>query len=66
MDLIIYCILIASIGFARFNTTKSVSDDVGIVQVGCVTSSCELPVASNLAMIKEPDAYTLILEELGL
>ncbi|MBR3598675.1 MAG: hypothetical protein IKL53_02230 [Lachnospiraceae bacterium] len=67
MDFIVYLILIGLIGFGRVTQTREVSDSVGIVDNGITTTiDCELPIAQNLAMVKEPDAYTLILEELGL
>jgi hypothetical protein len=70
MDLIIYCIILVLIGFMRVGQTAQVSDDVGIVDTGVTTVTCaeyaDLPVGQNLGLIKEPDAYTLILEEWGL
>jgi hypothetical protein len=69
MDLIIYCVIIALVGFMRIGQTAQVSDDEGIVDTGVTTISPayeELPIGQNLALKKEVGAYTLILEELGL
>lgn len=67
MDLLIYCIVLGAIGVIRFNQTKDVSDNVGIVEQSPMqTESVELPYAQNLKLIKEPNAYTKILVELGL
>lgn len=55
------------LGLYRFNQTKDVSETVGIVETGAtVTSDCELPVASNLGLVKEAGAYTLILDQFNL
>lgn len=67
MDILIYCAVIATIGFLRVSGTSQVADTVGIVNTGAtVTADCDLPVASNLELIKEDGAFTLILEEFGL
>lgn len=67
MDVLIYTILLIVLGLHRFNQTKDVSETVGIVETGVtVTSDCELPVASNLGLIKEAGAYTLILDQFNL
>lgn len=69
MDLIIYCVILALVGFMRIGQTAQVSDDEGIVDTGVTTISSayeELPIGQNLALKKEDGAYTLILEELGL
>jgi hypothetical protein len=69
MDLIIYCVIIAIIGFVRVGRTAQVSEDEGIVETGAtVTSSTydDLPIGQNLQLFKEPGAYTLILKELEL
>lgn len=55
------------VGFIRVGKTQSVPDSVGIVSTGGTTTiDCELPVGQNLSLMKEPGAYTIILEELGL
>lgn len=68
MDLILYVLILIVIGFIRVSKTQDISDDVGIVNTGATVSrfSNDLPVASNLQLVKEDGAYTLILEELGL
>lgn len=67
MDLLFYCIIIAVVGGLRIASTKSVPDSVGITDAGVTTTiDCELPVAQNLELIREPNAFTIILEELGL
>lgn len=67
MDLIIYCFIILVVGMIRVGKTREVPDSVGITNNGSTsTVNCELPIGGNLALIKEPGAYTIILEELGL
>lgn len=67
MDLIVYCAVLLVLGLARVRATRDVSDSVGIVETGgTITVNCELPIGQNLALIKEPYAYTIIIKELGL
>lgn len=67
MDLIIYCGVLAILGIVRIGRTQDVPESVGITSSGETTTiNCELPIGSNLGLIKEPGAYTIILEELGL
>lgn len=67
MDLIVYCAALALIGFIRVSKTQNIPESVGIIDTGATsTISCELPIGSNLALIREPGAYNIILEELGL
>lgn len=72
MDLFAYLLIILVIGVARVNTTKNVSDEVGVVSESIIATNVdmseieELPLAQNLALIKEPDAYKYILYDLGL
>lgn len=67
MDLLIYCAVLDILGYVRFYKTQQVADTVGIVDTGATTTAnCDLPIASNLGLVKEAGAYTLILEELGL
>lgn len=67
MDFLLYIIALVIIGFVRMNSTKNVADSIGIVSTGAtVTVDCDLPYSSNYELIKEPGAFTLILEELGL
>lgn len=67
MDFLIYIAVLAFIGFVRMNKTRNVADNIGIVSTGAtVTVNCDLPYSSNLALVKEAGAFTLILEDLGL
>ena len=69
MDLLIYCVILTIVGFVRIGQTAQVSDDEGIVETGVTTIVSgydDIPVGNNLALKKELNAYTLILEELGL
>lgn len=67
MDFLIYLAILGIMGYIRFYKTKEVSESVGIVSTGAtITADCDLPIASNLGLIKEDGAYTLILEDLGL
>lgn len=68
MDLVVYIGILLVIGFIRVNKTQNISEDIGIVDTGATVSrfSDDIPLASNLQLEKEPGAYTLILEELGL
>lgn len=67
MDAIIYIVMIIVLGLYRFGQTKNVSESIGIVETGAtVTCDCELPVASNLGLVREAGAYTLILDQFDL
>jgi hypothetical protein len=66
MDLFVYCGILVILGIIRVNQTKTVSESVGITQTGGTIVDCDLPIGSNLSLIREPGAYTIILEELGL
>lgn len=67
MDLIVYCGILLMLGVVRVNKTSSVPDSVGVAgNVGTTTADCELPIGQNLELIKEPEAYTIILKEFGL
>lgn len=67
MDLILYCLVIGVVGLVRQSKTRNVPDDVGVVSMGgTVSMDYDLPVGNNFLMWKEPEAYTLILQELGL
>lgn len=67
MDLIIYCIILAAIGVMRITSTRDVPDSVGITDsCSTTTINCELPVAQNLELKREENAFTIILEQLGL
>ncbi len=67
MDLIIYCAVLFMLGMMRVSKTKDVDDSIGIVETGeTSTVNCELPVASNLQLIRDRDAFTIILKEFDL
>ena len=67
MDLILYCGVLLLLGIIRVNQTRTVSESDGIVSAtGTTTVNCDLPIGSNLSLIRESGAYTIILEELGL
>lgn len=67
MDLLIYCGVLLVLGMTRVGKTRDVSDSVGIASTGGTTTiDCELPIGSNLGLIRERDAYTIILQQLGL
>lgn len=67
MDFLLYIAITLVIGFIRVSSTKDVADSIGIVSTGAtVTADCDLPYSSNYELVKEPGAFTLILEELGL
>lgn len=67
MDLIVYCGILFMLGVIRVNKTREVSDTVGITDTGGTTTvDCDLPIGQNLALLREPGAYTIILQELGL
>ena len=72
MDLFVYLLAILVIGVTRVNITKEVSDDVGITSESTTALNTEmsqhnsLPLAQNLALEKEPNAFHYILLDLGL
>lgn len=67
MDLIAYLILLAGIGLYKMNMSHSEAADTLITQPGeAVIEMVSVPIGDNLMLYKEQDAYTLILEELGL
>lgn len=66
MDLIIYCVILAIIGFSKVGMTANVSDEVGLSGSQTVVETVDMPVGSNLGLLKELGAYTAILRELRL
>ena len=66
MDLILYIIVLAIIGFLRVRGTQDVPDTVGIIETGGTTLVSDLPIGDNLTLMREQNAYTFILYELGL
>lgn len=70
MDLIIYVIVITVFGFIRMNAKQTVQEQYSIIGDGItvdteVTAS-ELKIGNNLRLLRDKNAFTLILEELGL
>lgn len=69
MDLLIYCAILAILGFVRIGQTSRISEDEGIAETGATVLVQEydnIPIGDNLALNREYNAFTLILEELGL
>ena len=66
MDLLIYGVVLCTIGYMRMKQTSNVSDSQGIVSTGSPVIEVALPVGDNKGMYREYGAFTLILEELGL
>lgn len=71
MDLILYVVVLLCIGFYKMNASSktpanakqmlaSESFTEGTVQI------VDLPIGNNLRLYKEPEAYTLILQQFGL
>lgn len=66
MDLLIYCVALFIIGFARINKTSNVQNEPMIVSESMIPVDTSIPVGNNLGLVKIPGAYTAILKELGL
>lgn len=67
MDFILYFIVFACIGWLKLKAPVDTVVGSLISNPGeAVSELCVLPVGKNLSLLKEKDAYTLILEELGL
>lgn len=66
MDLIIYLVVMAAIGLIKMNTSSDAVSTLLNNPGEVVSEVCTLPIGRNLSLLKEKDAYTLILEELGL
>ena len=71
MDIIIYMIILIGIGVYKIVYVKApqtiVSSDIGVSNTEEVQqSSGDLKVGNNLKLLKEKDAYMLIIEALGL
>lgn len=71
MDIIIYMIILIGIGVYKIVYVKApqtiVSSDIGVSDSEEVQqSSGSLKVGNNLKLLKEKDAYMLIIEALGL
>lgn len=67
MDLIIYILVLIAVGFLKVKNVTTATPDV-LVTAPCeaVQETASLPIGRNLSLDKETDAYTLIIEELGL
>lgn len=66
MDLFVYLLVLAVWGLIK---TKAPADALGPILNNpgeAAAEMCVLPIGRNLSLLKERDAYTLILEELGL
>ena len=69
MDLIIYTLIILSIGFYKMVRSKNEPEIVTLASSDTFTGSTvqvDIPIGNNLRLYKEPDAYTLILQQFGL
>ncbi len=66
MDLAIYILVLISVGFFRMRTPADVVSPILNNPTAQQSEQCTLPIGRNLQLLKESDAYTLILEELGL
>lgn len=66
MDFIIYLAVLLIAGSLKISKTKSVPDEVTITGNNSSVIYDDIPVGANLALLREPNAYTKILVELGL
>lgn len=70
MDLIVYIIVITVFGFIRMSAKQTVQEQYSIIGDGVTVdsqvTSGDLKIGSNLRLLRDKDAFTLILEELGL
>lgn len=70
MDLIIYVIVITVFGFIRMSAKQTVQEQYSIIGDGITVDSevtaSELKVGNNLRLLRDKNAFTAILEELGL
>lgn len=67
MDLILYIIFACILGFAKISKAGNTENVVLSNEVSLeVVQTVDMPIASNLGLVKEADAYMLILYELGL
>ncbi len=70
MDLIVYVLIITAFGFLRMRAKPTVQEQYSIIGDGVTVdsqvTSGELKIGSNLSLKREKDAFTLILDELGL
>lgn len=70
MDLILYVVVISVFGFMRMSAKQTVQEQYSIIGDGVTVDSQvtagELKVGNNLRLLRDKNAFTLILEELGL
>ena len=66
MDFIVYVVILVGLGLSKTLLHKSEAVDTLIAKPAEVVEVVSLQVGSNLELYREPDAYTLILEEFGL
>lgn len=70
MDLIIYIIVISVFGFMRMSAKQTVQEQYSIIGDGVTVDSqvtaSDIKIGNNLRLVRERDAFTRILEELGL
>lgn len=70
MDLIVYVIIISVFGILRMSTKQTVQEQYSIIGDGVTVdsdvSAGNLKIGNNLRLARDANAFTLILEELGL
>lgn len=66
MDLFIYLIIMVCIGFIKMKAPVDAISPLITNPGENVAEMCSVPIGRNLSLLKEKDAFTLILEELGL
>ena len=67
MDALLYIVLVLGLGIYRiYFPAKNVTEVSNSTVIDHEVVEDELPIGSNLALKREPDAFTFILKELGL
>lgn len=66
MDLFLYLIVMVCIGFIKMKAPVDVVSPLVTDPGEQVAEMCSVPIGRNLSLLREKDAFTLILEELGL
>ena len=70
MDLIVYIVIITVASFIKMRAKQTVQEQYSIIGDGVTVdsqvTSGDLKIGNNLRLLREKDAFTLILEELGL
>ena len=68
MDLLVYTLILVAVGFIKMNK-KSVSlptpSSGTNIEMGTIVD-VDIPIGNNLRLMREPEAYTLILQQFGL